>query len=171
MLKFSQSDVNRMRKEYELEVKAQMLQKEKEWNASRQVEQSGWESKYSTLIEENKKLKTSHEQMQWVEKNVRQDTYSAVGSHEKWQFVFMKTNHMIIFRQQISFYVFCKRFSMARDNSSWSSDAIWRHRSGLTSAQVMACCLMAPSRCLNQCWLIINRVMWHSSKTNFTGSS
>ena len=43
-------------------------------------------------------------------------------------------------------------------NSSWISDAIWRHRSGLTLAQLMACCLTAPSHYLNQCWLIISGV-------------
>ena len=31
------------------------------------------------------------------------------------------------------------------------SDAIWRHRSGPTSTQVMACCLTAPTHNLNQC--------------------
>ena len=36
-------------------------------------------------------------------------------------------------------------------NSLWLSDAIWQHRSGSTLAQVMACCLTAPSHCLNQC--------------------
>ena len=34
-------------------------------------------------------------------------------------------------------------------NSLWSSDAIWRHRSGSTLAQVMAWCLTAPSHYLN----------------------
>ena len=38
------------------------------------------------------------------------------------------------------------------------NDAIWRHRSGSTLAQVMACCLKAPSHYLNQCWLIISKV-------------
>ena len=33
-------------------------------------------------------------------------------------------------------------------------------RSGSALAQVMACCLMAPSHYLNQCWLIINEVQW-----------
>ena len=47
-------------------------------------------------------------------------------------------------------------------NPLWPSDAIWRHRSGSTLAQVMACCLMAPSHYLNQCWLIISEVQWHS---------
>ena len=34
-------------------------------------------------------------------------------------------------------------------NSLWPSDAIWRHGSGSTLAQVMACCLTAPSHYLN----------------------
>ena len=42
-------------------------------------------------------------------------------------------------------------------NSLWPSDAIWRQRSGSTLAQVMACCLTAPSYYLNQCWLIISK--------------
>ena len=55
-------------------------------------------------------------------------------------------------------------------NSSWPSDAIWRYRSGSTLAQVMACCLTAPSHYLNQCWLIIREVFWHSTEGNFTGN-
>ena len=43
-------------------------------------------------------------------------------------------------------------------NSLRPSDAIWRHRSGSTLAQVMAWCLTAPSHYLNQCWLIISKV-------------
>ena len=53
-------------------------------------------------------------------------------------------------------------------NSLWPSDAIWRQRSGSTLAQVMAWCLTAPSHYLNQCWLIIRKVEWHSSKGKFT---
>ena len=52
-------------------------------------------------------------------------------------------------------------------NSLGPSDAIWRHRSGSTLAQVMACCLTAPSHYLNQCWLIISKVLWHSFDGNF----
>ena len=33
--------------------------------------------------------------------------------------------------------------------SLWPSDATWRHRSGSTLTQVMACCLAAPSHYLN----------------------
>ena len=52
-------------------------------------------------------------------------------------------------------------------NSLWPSDAIWRHRSGSTLAQVMACYLTAPSHYLNQCWLIISKIQCHSSEGNF----
>ena len=40
-------------------------------------------------------------------------------------------------------------------NSVWPSDTIWRQRSGSTLAQVMDCCLTAPSHYLNQYWLMI----------------
>ena len=40
-------------------------------------------------------------------------------------------------------------------------DAIWWHGTRSTLAQVMACCLTAPSHYLNQCWLIIGEVPWH----------
>ena len=53
-------------------------------------------------------------------------------------------------------------------NSLWPGDAIWRHKSVLTLAQVIACCLMAPSLYMNQCWLIIGEVLWHSPEGSFT---
>ena len=46
-------------------------------------------------------------------------------------------------------------------NSLGPSDAIWWQRSGSTFAQVMACCLTAPSHYLNQCWLIKSKALWH----------
>ena len=52
-------------------------------------------------------------------------------------------------------------------NPLWPSDAIWRPGTGSTLAQVMACCLMAPSHYLSQCWLIIRKVRviwWHYHK-------
>ena len=39
-------------------------------------------------------------------------------------------------------------------NSLWHSDTIWQLRSGSTLAQLMVCCLTAPSHYMNQCWLI-----------------
>ena len=56
-------------------------------------------------------------------------------------------------------------------NSLWPIDTTWRHKSGSTLAQVMACCLMAPSHYLNRCWLIISKVQWHPSESNFTGAT
>ena len=44
------------------------------------------------------------------------------------------------------------------------SDAIWRWRSWSTLVQVMTCCLMALNHYLNHCWLIISKVLWHSSE-------
>ena len=48
-------------------------------------------------------------------------------------------------------------------NSLGPSDAIWHWISWSTLVQVMACCLTAPSHYMNQCWLIISKVLWHSS--------
>ena len=59
--------------------------------------------------------------------------------------------------------------SMLCVNSSRPSDAIWRQLSWTTLAQVMACCLMAPSHYLNQYWLIIRGVLWHSTENSFAG--
>ena len=56
-------------------------------------------------------------------------------------------------------------------NSLATSDAIWRHRIWSTLFQVMACCLTAPSHYLNQCWLIIECVPWHSPVSNITKSA
>ena len=62
-----------------------------------------------------------------------------------------------------------KRYNVGfKFNSLWPSDTIWRQRSGSILDKVMACCLTAPSHYLNQCWLIISEVQWHSDKGNFT---
>ena len=54
--------------------------------------------------------------------------------------------------------------------NSWRPrDAIWWCSSGSTLAQVMVCCLTAPSHYLNQCWLIISEVLWHSPQNKFIG--
>ena len=52
-------------------------------------------------------------------------------------------------------------------NSLRPSDSIWRYRSESTLVKVMACYLTAPSHYLNQYWLIISKVWWHSSESNF----
>ena len=61
--------------------------------------------------------------------------------------------------------------SMLSINSLWPTDAIFRHRSMSTLAQIMVCRLTAPNHYLNQYWLIINGVLWHSPKINFQGSA
>ena len=38
----------------------------------------------------------------------------------------------------------------------------YRDRFGSILAWVMSCCLTAPSHYLNQCWLAINKIHWHS---------
>ena len=58
----------------------------------------------------------------------------------------------------------------ARFNSLWPSNAIDLGQHWLRKT-VMACCLTAPSHYLNQCWLIISKVQWHSSEGNFTRNS
>ena len=50
----------------------------------------------------------------------------------------------------------------------WSHMA---HRSGSILAQIIACCLMTPSHYLNQCWLLISEVFWHSPEDSFTESA
>ena len=56
----------------------------------------------------------------------------------------------------------CWFITLGAFNALCPSDAIRQYRSGSALAQVMACCLMAPSHYLNQCWLIISGVLWHS---------
>ena len=48
-------------------------------------------------------------------------------------------------------------------NSLPAFDTMWCHRSRSTLVHVMACCQMAPSHCLNHCWLLTNGVLWHSA--------
>ena len=39
-------------------------------------------------------------------------------------------------------------------DSLWPNYTIWQQTSGSAMAQVMTCCLTAPSHYLNQCWII-----------------
>ena len=59
---------------------------------------------------------------------------------------------------------FSNNFNEYCFNSLWPSDAIRRQGTESTLAQVMACCLTAPSHYLNQCLLIVSKVLWHSSE-------
>ena len=46
-------------------------------------------------------------------------------------------------------------------------DATWQHRPGSTLAQIMVCCLTSPSHYMNQYWLFVKGVVWHSAESNF----
>ena len=49
-------------------------------------------------------------------------------------------------------------------NSLWPSNT-WLLRSRSTLAGVMACCLSAPNHYLDQYWLLVNEVLWHSTES------
>ena len=66
---------------------------------------------------------------------------------------------------------FLLKKKLTQINLLWPSDTIWWHGSRSTLVRVMACCLTAPSHYLNQCWLIISEVLWHSPEGNFTGNA
>ena len=51
-------------------------------------------------------------------------------------------------------------------NLLFASDSLWHHKTCLTLVQVMACCLTAPNHNLNQCWLTLQEVLWHSLQGN-----
>ena len=55
-------------------------------------------------------------------------------------------------------------------NSLRHSLAIWRHRTWSTLVQAMVCCLTVPNHYLNQCWLILTEVLWHTHEGNVTGN-
>ena len=73
-----------------------------------------------------------------------------------------------VYDGHISDNYFCsyKRCSL---NSLGPSDAIWRQRPGSPLAQVMACCLTAPIHYLDQCWFIMDLMLWHPPENNFIG--
>ena len=54
-----------------------------------------------------------------------------------------------------------------RINTSWLGDVLWWQISESTSA----CCLRATNHYLNQYWLLISEVLWHSPESNFTAST
>ena len=70
-----------------------------------------------------------------------------------------------------SLHFMCRVVMMKYNEKNYGIPVVsgwWSYRSGSSLAQVMACCLTAPSHYLNQCWLITSKVQWHSSGSNFT---
>ena len=45
---------------------------------------------------------------------------------------------------------------------AWWRHMAWHQRCCSTLVKVTACCRMAPSHYLNQCWLTISKILWHS---------
>ena len=82
-----------------------------------------------------------------------------------------RISYFMIYTLCKTFHLFQTIHHLKRFNPLWPSDSIWQHRFGSTLVQVMACCLMAPSHYLNQCWPVINKVFWHSPHCNFTGNA
>ena len=54
-------------------------------------------------------------------------------------------------------------------HSLGSGDTIWGYWALSTLVHVMDCCLIAQSHYLNQCWFIIDEVLWQSHEGNFIG--
>ena len=69
-------------------------------------------------------------------------SYHTTPCHNGTQTVYEKTNKQVL--------------NLKMFKSLWPSDAIWEHRTRSTLAQVMACCLTAPSHYLSQCWFTMN---------------
>ena len=109
-----------------------------------------------------------HQMASWILVNIG----SGNGLLPDWYQVITQTSAFILLINWTHGKKKCKMsailFRFLYFNSLWPSDAIWQHRSGSTLAQVMACCLTAPSHYLNQCWLIISEVRWQSPEDNFT---
>ena len=83
-------------------------------------------------------------------------------SHHRWCKCLGTKMHLDLFAESVSNE--CNTAYASFNNSLGPSDAKFRWRSWSTLVQVMACCLTAPSHNLNQCWLIISNVLWHSSE-------
>ena len=73
----------------------------------------------------------------------------------------MKLREWYIFMESI-FYAFmmCQWLLASNWVDLTPSDTKLQHKSGSAFAQVMACCLTAPSHHLNQCWLLTD--LWSS---------
>ena len=75
-------------------------------------------------------------------------TSSLTRNNRKWRYLF-------IFKKKLKWM----NKNQTIFNSLWTSNNIWQHSSGSTLAQIMTCCLTAPSHYLNQCWLLISDVL------------
>ena len=70
---------------------------------------------------------------------------------------FNNLNRIFDATPSLSIAVLCGQLDLRKSviKTLWPADIIWQLQCGSTLTQVITCCLMAPSHCLNQCWLII----------------
>ena len=128
--------------------------------------------RYHTLSDNPQSSKQNLEE-KWLLKNDNDKNYYEVWDDISYEYPFPDFNGENVEVWEwiiISSYSFMCMWLFIHDwiNSLWPSDTIWRHISGSTLAQVMDFCLTAPSHYLDQRWLIISKVQWHSSECNFT---
>ena len=92
--------------------------------------------------------------------------YCQLGPEDQTSVKFVLKKNHFSFRKRHLWTLCTKCFKASV--SLWPSDAIQRYKYLPTMAQVMACCLTAPSHYLNQYWLLIDRVQWHSPEGSNT---
>ena len=73
-------------------------------------------------------------------------------SHDQWYHISITKNYS-------------RKINMAQKSLYMSYKTC--HKTWSTLVEIMAWSLMAPSHYLNQCWLIIREVLWHSPEGNF----
>ena len=88
-----------------------------------------------------------------------QERCHSIADEQHWSYVFLALIHGN--NAQLTLFEI---------NSLWPSDTIWCYWTLSTLAEVMACCLTAPSHYLIQSWYIISEVLWHSPESSFTGN-
>ena len=70
-------------------------------------------------------------------------------------------------KEEVLLNIICKKFLYIALLTRCGLVTPYGDRSGSALAQVMACCLTAPSHYLKQCWLIISQDLWHLPEDNF----
>ena len=85
-----------------------------------------------------------------------------------WKFAYLPSVEWLLFVQWWPMLFMNKLINV---NSLWQNNTIWRHRSSLNLAQIMACGLETRSHNPNQCWRIIKGILWYSPENHFTRSS
>ena len=70
----------------------------------------------------------------------------------------LRGTHGVSFGEQILSY---------DQNSLWFSDAVWRHITWSSLVKVTTCCISVANHYLNQYWLNVSEILWHSLHSTF----